>query len=432
MPNLKKKIIGFDSWTGGVKKFERLLPAMEAQNMDFTLVHISSWGNYNDFESECRLGKVLARDISFYGSNSLEVILDRENPDAVILLSTDVFAHRAIIRFCNYRGIPTLNLYHGVLGVLDTSSGLGAPKISKISFLKHALSRVPKLTRYIFPNYIFALVSTKAKLKDWMLFIRDIFRLARGFVPVYGVSAPDSRTTKCAVYLQEDVNHAQSCYGFNEDDIMVVGNPDLSAFHFEEKAIGSWTKPLECDKAIMYIEAGFSSVGLVFKGTDGFIKHIKNTSNALNSQGYKMLLKLKPSKINTKLIKKALSGSNIELIENDQFLTSLMLCDAVIAETSSLALLPALLGMPLLCAEYWDLKRTKPGPLLRGYPLSYPLFDISNVSNILNNSTENVDKQELIDWFGINVGPRPFDDMPKRVAAIIEEMIVTENRPIRP
>ena len=118
----KLTLIGFDSWTGGISHFSRLIPALSKKNIGFTLVHLSSWNEKYEFEKEKIIDGVLTRDISFYGSNSFRNILEIEKPDAVIFLSTDVFAHRAFIRYCDLKKIPTLNLYHGLIGVLDISS----------------------------------------------------------------------------------------------------------------------------------------------------------------------------------------------------------------------------------------------------------------------------------------------------------------------
>ncbi len=40
-----KKIIGFDSWTGGANKFTRLIAARKPIGLDLQLAHLGSWGN---------------------------------------------------------------------------------------------------------------------------------------------------------------------------------------------------------------------------------------------------------------------------------------------------------------------------------------------------------------------------------------------------
>lgn len=423
------KIIGFDSWTGGSHHYERLLPALEAQSIHLTLVHIGSWGNELHCPHERRMGNLLVRDIEFYGGDSLENILDIEQPDAVILLSTHTFAHRALIRYCKQRSIPTLNLYHGLLSVGDEVDGTGVPKVSHLAHLKYILSKIGKLFQHTFPCYIKALIRTKATHKDWSRFISDVFQLAIGIDPSLVQASDDARTSKCAVYVQADVEHAIRCYGLMKEDVIVVGNPDFSRFGLAQSMIGKWSPPSNgIEKSIMYIECGYSSVGVVFSGTQGFVNHLIETSKSLAAQGYKMRLKLKPNQVNSKSIEQGIAGTQIELVTNENFLQMLTDCSACIVEITSLAILPTLMGMPLLLANYGDLNSLSFGSVLTSYPRGYLLQDISNVSDILLRDAQTSDSGKLKYWIDLNVGPLPPEKMPERVAAIVDEMIAAAGR----
>lgn len=423
-----KTVIGFDSWTGGAQHFARLIPAFKARGLDLQLVHLGSWGNEPMCPHECRVGELLVRDIAFYGDDSFERILDIEQPVAVILLSTDTFAHRAFIRYCEQRSIPTLNLYHGLVNVQDSSGAAGAPTVSWLAHVRYVFSKFGKLLQHTFPCYIKALLKTKATRKDWGRFISDIFQLATGANP-FRKASDDAKTRKCAVYVQADVEHAVRCYGFMKEDVFVVGNPDFSQFGLDQSMIGRWL-PLAkgVEKSIMYIETGFSSVGVFFPGTQGFVNHLIETSNSLAAQGYKMRLKLKPNQANSKFIEQSLAGTQIELVTNEKFLQTLMECSACIVETTSLAMLPTLMGMPLLLAKYGDLKSLSFGSVLASYPRGYPLQDISDVSDILLKDAQASDSGKLNDWINLNVGPLPPEKMPERVAAIVDNLIANASR----
>jgi len=424
-----KKIIGFDSWLGGAVLYQRLIPALEAYSIKLTLVHISSWGNDVDCPTESRVGDLLARDIRFYGNDNFERILDIEQPDAVILTSTDTFAHRAMIRYCKQRDIPTLNLYHGVRSVIDTEDDLGSPKIPFIAYVKNILSKIVKLFIHTFPVYAKSLWKTKASAKDWIRFISDVLYFSVGRDPAYKRSSDDSKTTKCAVYIDADIAHATGSYGLEKEDVVVVGNPDFNHFGMRQSLIGSWSPRKKIgNELIMYLETGFSSVGQYYSSTQEFIDHLIHTSKSLNAQGYQMLLKLKPNQLDGAKIVQGIAGSQIELVDNESFLSKLVECSACICERTSLAILPALMGIPLFLAKYGPLEPVAYGSVLKSYPKSHLLFDPSNVSEILINTTKNVDKQKLQNWLNINAGPRPFEKMPERVADIIEKMIVTVNR----
>jgi hypothetical protein len=423
-----KKVLGFDSWTGGAIHYQHLLTAFNARSMQLSLAHIGSWGNEPLCPPTSQFDNLLMRDITFYKGNSLEEILDIERPDAVILTSTDTFAHRAFIRYCKQRSIPTLNLYHGLLGATDTDAE-SAAAIALFSHIRYVLSKLGKLFKHTFPCYIKSLLKTKANRKDWGRFISDIFLMAAGVKPWNRMAAADSKTTKCAVYIKADVDHAMRFHGFSKEDVHEVGIMDLLKFGLSQEMIGSWTAPPECSLTpIMYIECGLPSQSMCYADTQGFVNHLLMTSDALIAQGYRMRLKLKPNQYYSKSIEEKLTGSQIELVTNENFLETLMECAACIVETSTLAMLPALLGMPLLLAKYGDLTSLRFGSLLTGCPRSYPLKDVSDISDILLKDAKTSDRTKLNSWIDLNVGPLPPEKMPERVAAIVEKMITTASR----
>jgi len=416
-----KKVIGFDSWTGGASHFARLVPTFKARGFDLQLVHLGSWGNEPECPGECRMGELLVRDIAFYDDNSLEKILDVEQPVAVILLSTDTFAHRAVIRYCDQRHIPTLNLFHGLVGLTDRISESGAYVVSYRAHARYVLSRLGKLLKHTFPCYIKALLLTKAKAEEWVRFFLDVFHMAKGD-HLFRLPAADAKTTKCAVYTQADFEYAIRSYNYGQEDVSVVGNPDFIQFGFNETHYGCWEKQAIGDNTIMYIETGFSSVGLYYPSEQEFVNHLINTSRLLADNGFRMLLKLKPSASNVELIKQKLMNSKIELVDNKNFLTELMSCSACIVESTTLAIIPAIMGMPLLLTQYGYLKSLSFGPVLTSYPRGYSLTNVSDLPAILEKNAQMTDTGKLTQWIDQNAGPLPAEKIPERVAAIVEEM----------
>lgn len=419
-----KKILCFDSWTGGANHFSRLVPAFRARGLELHLLHLGSWGNDPDSLSETKIGELQVRDITFYKGASLDKILSLEQPVAAILLSTDTFAHRAFIRYCKQKSIPTLNLYHGLVELTESVAGSETYTVSWPAHIRYVFSKLGKLLKYTLPCYIGALIKTNANSKDWIRFISDImhmgFNLHNHF---FRCAAADAKTTKCGVYVQADVEHAIRFYGFTQGEVFAVGNPDLMSFGLGEEMIGKWTPPVTETKSIMYIETGFSSVGMFFLNVQDFTEHIINTAQELKKQGFKIFVKLKPHGSNINLIKQRLEVAGVELVANDQFLKKLITCSACIVETTSLAMLPALIGMPLMLAKYGKLSSLGFGKILIDYPRSHVLEDISNVTDFLHKNTQYPNAANLNKWIGLNVGPLPPEKMPDRVAAIVEAML---------
>jgi len=425
MVQKKKKIIGFDSWVGGSHHYTRLLSSLKNHSVKLTLVHLSSWGNDLEYMSENSIGDMNVRDISLY-KNSLLKVLEVERPDAVVLLSTDTFAHRAFMRYCKAQRIPTLHLAHGIESIFGQAGDKSnVPKRSKNAHVRYVFSKLGKLLKFTLPCYIKALFFTNASIKEWFRFISDVVVLAKGGEPACEKASFDAKATKGAVYIPADVDHALNCYGYEEEDVHVVGNPDIIKFGLNREIIGSWKRPKkEKVKYLIYIETGLSSVATMFDGTDGFVKHLIGTSNSLSSQGYRLKVKLKPNQINTSAIIEGIAGTDIEIINDDEFIEELIECSACICETSTLALLPALLGVPILLAKYGALASLSFGSILESYPRNYSLLELENVSNILSSDHFGMNKDALSNWIVTMVGPLPAEKMPDRVVSIINKMIV--------
>jgi hypothetical protein len=419
-----KKIIGFDSWTGGAQHFARLVPALKERSMQLMLVHIGSWGNQPTCPPEELINGLLVRDIGYYGTDALEKILDFEKPDAVILTSTETFAHRAFIRYCRERSIPTLNLFHGLVNVQDIEGEMSsAGGVPSLAYIKYVGARIGKLLRHTLPCYSRALWKTDANLSDWRRFISDIIDLAIG-AGTFWKGASDSKTTKCAVYVEADVEHAIGTFGFNREAVYVVGIPDFIHFELPKEMVGKWGMTgSRSFKSIMYIETGFSSVGLYFSSTQDFASHLISAAHDLSKQGYKMCVKLKPRQVNTDEIERLLKEAGIESVSNKDFLQKLNACSACIAETTTLAMMPAALGMPLFLAKFGKLAPLNYGSVLTSYPRGYLLDDIASVKSALLKDAKCQHSDNLTKWIALNAGPFPAEKMPDRFADIIKEAI---------
>jgi hypothetical protein len=416
-----KKILGFDSWTKGYHHLERLLPAFAERGLTLTLVHLGSWGNEPGRPTQEKIGALEVRDISFYGGGSFEKVLEIEQPEAVIFLSTQTFAHRAFVRYCHQKLIPTLHLYHGLVNVQVTNDQMGSYKLDKLAYVKFVSSKLGKLTVHTLPCYVNSLLKTKAISKDWMRFILDVMRMAAGKSSL--IAADDAKTSRCAVYTDADIEQAVRTYGFETGEVIAVGNPDLMRFGFTQPMLGrGLQRHAPHLKKIMYIDTGLVATGLVFAGRQAFIDHLISTSRTLVAQGKTLLLKPHPAH-NHEFLQKSLDGSGIELISNQNFLSKLQECAACIVETTTLALVPALMGMPLLYANYNELEQLRFGPILTSYPRGYMLESVSDVSEKLRKDAEEFDPRAIHHWIALNAGALPAEEMPDRVANIVKSMI---------
>jgi hypothetical protein len=416
------KIIGFDSWTGGWFNYARLLPALAERGMSLSIVHIGSWGSDPGRPSREIVGGLEYRDVTFYRGRSFDRILEEERPDAVVLLSTQTFAHRAFLRYCEQRSIPSLHLYHGIANVQVTDDETGSHKVGWLSYAAYALPKVGKLLLHTFPSYVAALHKTGAKSSEWLRFGGDVVRMMRGGAPYF--ASEDARTTKGAVYTNADVEQAMRIYGFRAEDVAVVGNPDLMRFGFDDHMLGAQNRPSTIALPyVMYVDTALAIVGLLFKSYGSFIEHMINTAEALRAQGKKLAFKPHPAH-DLKALEERLGGRGIEIVPNEQFLPKLLQCCACITETTSVALLPALMGMPMLYARYGELREQRFGPALTSYPRGHALEDVARVTDTLRRDAAALDVKAVGEWIAFNAGPLPAQDMPRRVAQLVEDMIL--------
>ncbi len=424
LPEPRSHILGFDSWTRGAHHFERLIPALARRGAALRLVHLGSWGNDPDRPREERIGELEVRDIAFFGGASLERMLDVEAPDVVVLLSIETFAHRALLRYCRRRGIPTLLLYHGLVNVQVTNDRRGSYGPPMLAHARFVGSKLGKVLRRTLPCYLTALVRTGAGLGDWRRFAADSLRMVLGR-PAHRLAADlasEVTTTMCAVYTDADVEHAIRSYAFAPQRVQVVGNPDLGHFGLTESMLGSrLTGESPAEPRIMYIDTGLVNNGLVFSNYEEFVAHLLRTADALAAQGARMLLKLHPSHDEAAL-RRRLAAADVEIVANHQFMDCLRTAHACLVEPTTLAIVPGLLGLPMFYAAYGELGVLRYGPVLMSYPRGCLLTDIGELTSRLSGMRSECDARATRVWIERNAGPMPIEDMPERVATVVQTL----------
>jgi hypothetical protein len=416
---MTRTVLGFDSWVGGAGKYASLVPALQRHDIRLLLLHIGSWGADRGRPTQEFLDDLEIRDIGWYKGKSFDEILRIERPVAVLMLSNEVFAHRAFNRYSLAAGIPTLRLYHGLVGVQAISEA----KLYQVNFISQALfvlARIPKAIGRIWPCYIRALVRTGAGFEDWRRFFTDILSLARG--AYISRSAPDCRTTKTAVYTQADVGHAVGRYGHRPEDVYVVGNPDIAMFNLDEGRLGcAAVDGNQVTNEVIYIDTGLIYAGMVFDGPDDYYGHLIATRDSLVRQGKRMVVKLHPHHFRRDFPAR-LEAAGIELLSNANFTERLAHCAAALVEPSTAALIPGLLGAPIMLVRYGKFAGQGYGQVMTQYPRARYLDDPDHLQTLLDEEAGSLDVDAVHNWISENVGPLPANRMPDRVAEILDTL----------
>lgn len=414
------KVLGFDNWTGGAHLFERLVPAFSETGLDLALLHLGSWGNDPGRPTEETLGGLRIRDIAYYDRAGYAQILDVERPDAVLFMSTDTFAHRAFNRYCRLRGIPTVHVFHGLVQVQAVDGGTPY-RVNALAQAKYAVSKLSKALTHVWPAYAGALRDTGAAATDWLRFGSDVFRGALGRWTT--VSADDARTDRCCVYVGADVDYALGKYGFVAEDVIPVGNPDLARFGLTAERVGAGIARTHAQAAdVMYADTGLMFTGCVFTSAEEFVRHMLDTRDALAAQGRKLVFKPHPDHRRSNVLG-TLAEAGVDICGNDEFVPRLERCCACIVEPSTVAVIPALLGMPVALAKYGSLRDQSFGPVMTSYPRARELRDVRKLDALVHDVDARPQREAAMAWIRENAGPLPAEDMPRRVAGVFASLL---------
>jgi len=415
---MNKKILGFDSWTEGYRNYERLAIPLKEAGYHLKLIHFGSLGHDIGRAKQEQLGNLDVCDISHYEGLSIEYILLKEAPRAVIFLSTESFLHRAVNRYCKKASIPTLHLYHGLISVQAIETGQ-PDKYRFWAQVKIVIERSTKNIKTILPIYVKALHETGATFSDWSYLLSNITR--KVFGGYVSIAAPDASTTMCAVYAKSDVPHAHSKYRVPIERIAVVGNPDLIKFGVKNEDILSCVNAYHQNKSVIYLDHGGSTSGFTFSSERDFIDFLLKTQQATKYAGYHLLVKLHPAQYLTN-IPSLLRDHAIDIVDDSRFMDALKLARAIICGPTSVSIIPGILGLPILLAQYEQFSNQEYGEVLSKYPLSLPVPSLEVLIQSLGN-IKNTPIDQLVEWITEYVEPLPATLMPKRVVDAVCTMI---------
>jgi hypothetical protein len=408
------KIIGFDCWTQGARHYARLREPLAARGIELLLIHLGSWGDELGRPNEEIIAGLRVRDIAWYGRRSLAEVLQLEQPDAVIFTSLDAFAHRAFNRYCRERGVPALHLFHGLQHLMEVS--YRSSPLKRIWLMRR---HIPKLLLRFLPAYIRSLRDTRATRDEWLQLLHDLAGRARN---VRGeLAAGDSVADGACVYVPADVPVAVERYHHRPDAVTVVGNPDLASFGLGESGIASCLRDTRSSAEVMYIDTALRAYGWVYDSNEDFVRHILGTRDALAHQGKRLLFKPHPAQVTG--IVESIGAAGVEIVSSPGFVPRLQVCCACITEPSSAALIPALLGMPLLLAKYGKLRGQRFGEMFQGYPRSRDFAEPAAFSLMLDEEFVSLDVAAVQAWIRVNTGPMPASAMPERVADSLVALI---------
>jgi hypothetical protein len=387
-PNKKKyskKIVAIDSWTGGAFLYEPLVRELNKFNIEIILIHFGSWGHDTGRPKEEYIGDLLVRDFSFYNAN-IEAILEIEKPDLVLFTSTKSLTHMIVNRICKINRIPTVHMMNGVMGVLvDNREAFERNFIQMLNLFK---KRLITNVYNIIPFCFLILLKSKASLKIWLDYLRFIYFQIFGIGNSYYF---DTTTKYGIVYSNYDRKLFARNYKISVNNIFIIGNPDWD--RFRNLNVDYTIREIVSDKRfigsgdVVYIDTALSKSGIVFANDQDFLNHIITLDKALKNIGYRLLLKMHPAHKRSNL-QHLLNVSGINTVDDSNFLGAALNSSFVLVEPSSLAVLPAFLGVPIGLVKFGKLNNQHYGRTLTSYPRAFDVTDLGKIQdaylNILN------------------------------------------------
>ncbi|UKM65590.1 hypothetical protein GSB9_02161 [Flavobacteriaceae bacterium GSB9] len=283
-----KKILYFDNWDKGYRNFLRLDQDFKDKGYETFLLHTSSF-MLDGIEKEKQIDGLELKDISFYKTNRLRKIIERENPDIIIILNLSFLIDRAIVKICKDLNIKIFHLSHGKL----------IPKES-IDVVRTTVQNESKggLFSKITKKNIFSAYNYFIEYPSILTFFRFIIRAYKNpmeytLFPKY---SRELAVNKSLVYYPSDFEIMVKEFGFPEDMVEVVGNPELDIF-YNSKLLSRdiFLKnhlEIKSNKYVAYFDDGLALIyGWDTKKWLGFLKDL---NNILKKADLKLIVKLHP------------------------------------------------------------------------------------------------------------------------------------------
>jgi len=384
----------------------------------FKLLHFGSLGHDIRTSYIETIKGVESFDIRAFPGISLIDVINSFDPSVVLFLSTTSLLHQAIIRYCKYLNIPTLHLYHGVVGIMAPDMSLNTSFSYRAHFIRF-ISRITVNLHSIIPIYMQSIFKTRFHGFQIIPFLNFLLKAASGR-SYLGEAAYDSATDAVCVYIDYDIIHASKRYHVPIKNIKAVGNLDIARFGLNEEHILSW-KPSSCCSAI-YLDSALSHASTCFNSDDDFISHLCQLRSILPCD---LKLKIHPAHSLSTVFK--LKSLGFTLIDNCDLVSEIQNSVVTFCEPSTISLIPAFIGSPVIFPRYGLLSTIRYGEIINSYPRHFTADSVDCIQNIIKRlsdyqfleSTHN----NSLDWIRKYIGPLPAADFPLRVIDQIEMLI---------
>jgi len=338
-----KKILYIDYWTKGSHNFLRLDKELRKHCVTLFL-HLSSWREEGN-SRERHVDGLPFRDISYYDTNYVFKVLERERPCAVILLNLNTITDRSIVLSCKQLGIKVIYLSHGSLSVYEKIDDLITS--GRVYYFNNVIARARRTIFRVFPDYWYSKRrcggSLFSVLRSVMMHLWNYGRPVRHFMfPQYN---NELDADVCLVFSRNDFDVFTEYRGYPKEKIVITGNPEYDEFFVDYERDKNNTKK---NTKVTYVDEGSIDDILTI---DEHIDALRDIQETAVKCGLQFEIKLHPRTYDrADTYRKALPRSVV--ITQIKFHSLFRDSRIVISQGSTVILYAMCMGIPVLVPRF--------------------------------------------------------------------------------
>ena len=359
------KIVYFDYWTKGIKRFLRLNGKLKDAGHDTMLLHTGS-ARCTHVPKEEIIQGVLCRDISYYETNFIFDALSKIDPDVLLSINTTYLFDRALILACKNLNIRSVFLMNG-----DKPAGARQNEFIDMINKRHKrfyskLFKVLKYAKFYIPNYLNSLVkhSRGNFFNQHPLLVLLSYYRDPGFAYESPIYPEELIHDRCLVFSNAYIPYYEKI-GYKKEQISVVGNPeyeklllDKSRNTFDVNSLPEDVKRLVHQKSKYAVYLEEANVEHMIPGWSNDVRnhHLDAIGEALKKQSMLLVVKLHPltsrQSVNVK-------SDNILIYDTCTLHVLIKYSLFCISHMSSTINIPVLLDKPIIIPQ-WGISREMP------------------------------------------------------------------------
>lgn len=265
------KVLYVDHWTRGLHNFLLYDPLLKECGCITKLFHIGLYRYEDKLPREVKDG-IECVNISYYKTQNLGKILDKEKPDVIIALNHFELFERSLFKAAHNRKIPCVYVMHGIRGedIECYKQFYGAN-----TGFSRRFKKIPKYFK-LMQMYLYANIEA-----DRRFFLkRDLYQMVWKYLsdPIREIFQPivesEMQPDICLLFSNNDFELYHQVYGFEPNKLQVVGNTKLDNLFSRVSEFKNST----------YRKKVYESIGLKVK--DRFILEIEDCMTKMNPKSF--------------------------------------------------------------------------------------------------------------------------------------------------